>query len=167
MWGRGSLQFSKKILSMIVNGPVEKSWLGHYFIEVFTKSVLLACPGLSFLLFALRPVQRCQQPHHDSWMVVSKIDGYLALGLGWRELFVHAHIAVGHSVWLVQFTLSLRQLTYFCVTPTWTWGSKLFLYIYRLVQKNFTPVWISRLSCCLANWPAHAQPICQFRKIQA
>ena len=39
--------------------------------------------------------------------------------------------------------------------------------IYSLVQKNFTPVWISRLSCCLANWPAHAQPICQFRKIQA
>ena len=28
-------------------------------------------------------------------------------------------------------------------------------------------VWISRLSCCLTNWPDHAQPICQFRKIQA
>ena len=33
--------------------------------------------------------------------------------------------------------------------------------------KKITPVWIARLSCCLTKWPAHAQPICQFRKIKA
>ena len=39
-------------------------------------------------------------------------------------------------------------------------------YITGLCKKS-SPVWISCLSCCLTNWPAYAQPICQFRKIQS